>query len=117
MSPKGETGGGLPAMRVGTGYDIHRLVENRPLILGGVEIPHPMGLLGHSDADCLSHAIADSILGACGLPDIGHFFPDSDPKFAGMDSQRILKQCADKVRQAGYTVVNLDTVVIAEAPI
>jgi 2-C-methyl-D-erythritol 2,4-cyclodiphosphate synthase len=109
--------GGSPGFRIGTGYDIHRLVENRPLILGGVTIPFFKGLLGHSDADCLTHAIADSILGACGLPDIGHFFPDSDPQFAGIDSQVILEKCAGRARQCLYSIVNIDAVVIAESPV
>jgi len=102
--------------RIGYGYDIHRLVEGRALILGGVNIPHALGLDGHSDADCLTHALADAILGAMGLPDIGHFFPPGDDRFKGMDSQDILKRAADEARARGYAIANVDISVIAEAP-
>ncbi len=102
--------------RIGYGYDIHRLVEGRPCILGGVNIPHSRGLDGHSDADCLTHALADAILGAMGLPDIGHFFPPTDDRFKGMDSQDILKKAAEEARARGYMVANVDIGVIAEEP-
>lgn len=102
--------------RIGFGYDIHRLVEGRQLILGGIEIPHNKGLLGHSDADCLSHAIADAILGAAGLSDIGHFFPDTDLANKDIDSQKILKKAQNEVFHKGYAIVNIDSTIIAEAP-
>ena len=103
-------------MRIGTGYDIHRLVEDRRLVLGGVEIPYHKGLLGHSDADVLSHAIADAILGAAGLQDIGHFFPDTDPKLEGIDSQIILRKAIDEVSHLGYKLQNVDSTLIAQEP-
>ena len=103
-------------MRIGTGYDIHRLVEDRRLVLGGVEIPYHKGLLGHSDADVLSHAIADAILGAAGLHDIGHFFPDNDPKLEGIDSQIILRKAIDEVSHLGYKLQNVDSTLIAQEP-
>ena len=103
-------------MRIGTGYDIHRLVEARRLILGGINIPYHKGLLGHSDADVLSHAIADAILGAAGLPDIGHYFPNTDTEIEGIDSQEILTKVVDEVVKAGYVVVNVDSTIVAEAP-
>jgi 2-C-methyl-D-erythritol 2,4-cyclodiphosphate synthase len=103
-------------MRIGTGYDIHRLVEGRPLILGGVKITYPKGLLGHSDADVLSHAIADSILGAAGLPDIGFYFPNTDPSIEGIDSQKILKRVVAEVEKKGFRLVNADSTLIAEEP-
>lgn len=102
--------------RIGFGYDIHRLVTDRKLILGGVEIPSELGLDGHSDADCLTHALADAILGACGLPDIGHQFPNTDPSIEGIDSQEILKKAAELAHEAGYLVGNIDSCVIAETP-
>lgn len=102
--------------RIGYGYDIHRLVEGRACILGGVHIPHPRGLDGHSDADCLTHALADAILGAMGLPDIGHFFPPSDDRFKGMDSQDILRKAVEEAHSRGYVVANVDIGVIAEEP-
>ena len=104
--------------RVGLGYDIHRLVVGRRLVLGGVEIPDPQGrgLEGHSDADVLLHALMDALLGAAGLPDIGHLFPNTDPAYAGADSARLLAEVARRVREAGFAVVNVDTTVIAEAP-
>ncbi len=102
--------------RIGFGYDIHRLVVGRKLILGGVEIPSKLGLGGHSDADCLTHALADAILGACGLPDIGHQFPNTDPSIEGIDSQEILRKAADLAKQEGYTVGNIDSCIIAETP-
>ena len=103
-------------MRIGTGYDIHRLVEDRRLVLGGVEIPYHKGLLGHSDADVLSHAIADAILGAAGLHDIGHFFPNTDPKLEGIDSQIILRKAIDEVSHLGYKLQNIDSTLIAQEP-
>ncbi len=102
--------------RVGQGFDVHALVAGRPLIIGGVTIPHPRGLLGHSDADVLIHAVTDAILGAAGLGDIGRHFPDTDPAHAGADSRRLLREAAAAVRQAGWRVVNLDATVIAQAP-
>jgi 2-C-methyl-D-erythritol 2,4-cyclodiphosphate synthase len=103
-------------IRIGNGYDIHRLVEGRPLILGGVKIPHVMGLLGHSDADVLTHAITDALLGALSLGDIGTYFPPSDPQWAGADSLKLLDQVYQMVRDRGWAIVNIDSVVIAERP-
>ena len=105
-----------PPFRIGHGFDIHRLVEGRDCILGGVKIPHTHGLEGHSDADCLTHALADALLGSMGLPDIGHAFPPSEAKWKGMDSQLILKHAAQEVRKRGYEIANVDVSVIAEAP-
>ena len=102
--------------RIGFGYDIHRLVTGRKLVLGGVEIPSDVGLEGHSDADCLTHAMADAILGACGLPDIGHQFPNTDPEIEGIDSQVILKKSADLAAAKGYQIGNIDSCMIAEKP-
>lgn len=103
-------------MRIGTGYDVHRLVDGRELILGGVNIPFEKGLLGHSDADVLCHALSDAILGAAGLPDIGHLFPDNDERFRGACSLELLREVAARVRAEGFVVVNVDSVVIAERP-
>ncbi len=103
-------------MRVGIGYDVHRLIENRKLILGGVEIPYHLGLLGHSDADVLTHAICDAILGAAALGDIGTHFPDTDPSYAGIDSQFFLRSIAKKIKEHGYTIENVDSTVIAQQP-
>ena len=103
-------------IRIGNGYDIHRLVEGRPLILGGVTIPHVMGLLGHSDADVLTHAITDALLGALSLGDIGTYFPPSDPQWAGADSLKLLDQVYQMVRDRDWAIVNIDSVVIAERP-
>lgn len=103
-------------MRVGMGYDLHRLVEGRPLILGGVRIPYERGLLGHSDADVLAHAVIDALLGAAGLGDIGGHFPDTDPAYAGADSMELLRRVAAELTAAGWRVLNVDTVVIAERP-
>jgi 2-C-methyl-D-erythritol 4-phosphate cytidylyltransferase/2-C-methyl-D-erythritol 2,4-cyclodiphosphate synthase len=105
-----------PTMRVGTGYDLHRLEPGRKLIIGGVEIPHDMGLIGHSDADVLCHAITDAILGASAQGDIGRHFPDTDPAFKGADSIDLLKRAAAIVRAAGFVIANVDAVVIAERP-
>jgi len=103
-------------MRIGHGYDVHRLVENRKLILGGVEIPFEKGLLGHSDADVLLHAIADALLGAAAMGDIGKLFPDTDPRYAGADSLVLLREVCETVRQAGYTIENIDATVLCQAP-
>lgn len=103
-------------MRIGQGYDVHRLVEGRDLIIGGVKIEHPTGLLGHSDADVLLHAICDAMLGAAALGDIGKHFPDSDPAYKGIDSRKLLRLCRDKLTERGYKVVNLDATIIAQAP-
>lgn len=103
-------------MRVGMGYDVHKLVENRKLILGGVEIPHEKGLLGHSDADVLLHAIMDSILGALALGDIGKHFPDTDEKFKGADSMKLLEHVYNLIKEKDYVIGNLDATIIAQAP-
>ena len=103
-------------MRIGHGYDAHRLTEGRKLILGGVEIPYEKGLLGHSDADVLLHALADAILGAAALGDIGHLFPDNDPATEGIDSRIILRAAAEAAAKAGYAVENCDVTVIAQRP-
>lgn len=103
-------------MRIGQGYDVHRLVEDRPLILGGVEIPHDRGLLGHSDADVLLHAIADALLGAAALGDIGKHFPDSDPAYKGISSLKLLAYVGALLSEHGYHIVNIDSTVIAQAP-
>lgn len=102
--------------RIGHGYDVHKLVEGRKLILGGVEIPHTLGLLGHSDADVLSHALMDALLGAAALGDIGHLFPDNDPAYAGADSLKLLTAVMERIRAAGYAVSNVDCTVLAQAP-
>lgn len=104
------------AMRIGEGWDVHALVPGRPLMLGGVEIPHTHGLLGHSDADVLLHAITDALLGAAGLGDIGRHFPDTDPRFKGADSLLLLRHAMDLVRARGWRVMNLDSTVVAQAP-
>ena len=103
-------------MRIGQGYDVHKLVSGRKLIIGGVDIPHTLGLLGHSDADVLLHAIADAILGAAALGDIGKHFPDTDEKYKGADSLVLLKNVGDLVKQKGYNIINVDSTVIAQAP-
>ena len=102
--------------RVGVGYDVHRLVEGRRLVLGGVEIPYHRGLLGHSDADVLCHAIGDALLGAAALGDLGDHFPDDDPAYAGASSLELLRSIAEKLREAGYQVVNIDATIVAQAP-
>jgi 2-C-methyl-D-erythritol 2,4-cyclodiphosphate synthase len=102
--------------RIGEGWDVHALVPGRKLILGGVEIPHTAGLLGHSDADVLLHAITDAVLGAAGLGDIGRHFPDTDVQFKGADSSVLLQEAMRRVREAGYELVNIDSTVIAQAP-
>ena len=103
-------------MRIGHGYDVHKLVEGRDLILGGVKIEHSLGLLGHSDADVLLHAVSDALLGAAGLGDIGKHFPDTDPKYKGADSLKLLEVVAQRVREAGYRVSNIDVTMIAQKP-
>ena len=103
-------------MRVGMGYDVHRLVEGRKLILGGVEIPYEKGLLGHSDADVLLHVIMDAMLGAAALGDIGQHFPDTDPAYKGADSMALLRACREKIAEKGYQVHNVDALICAQAP-
>ena len=103
-------------IRIGHGYDVHRLTENRKLIIGGVEIPYDKGLLGHSDADVLLHAISDSLLGAAALGDIGCLFPDNDEKYKGADSLLLLKKVGELLQEKGYKIVNVDATVIAQAP-
>ncbi|MDE6834813.1 MAG: 2-C-methyl-D-erythritol 2,4-cyclodiphosphate synthase, partial [Ruminococcus sp.] len=102
--------------RIGHGYDVHKLVENRKLILGGVEIPHDKGLLGHSDADVLVHAIMDAMLGALALGDIGHLFPDTDDSFKDADSMKLLCEVCKIISEKGYTIGNIDSTIIAQAP-
>ncbi|MCH8966750.1 MAG: 2-C-methyl-D-erythritol 2,4-cyclodiphosphate synthase [Planctomycetes bacterium] len=102
--------------RVGVGYDIHRLVENRRLIVGGIEIDHPKGLIGHSDADVVLHAVIDALLGAAGLPDIGDLYPDDDEAYKDADSRLLIKDATERVRAKGYEVGNIDVIVHAEAP-
>lgn len=103
-------------LRIGHGYDVHRLTERRRLVLGGVEIPWDCGLLGHSDADVLTHAVMDALLGAAALGDIGKLFPDTDAAYAGISSILLLERVAERLREAGYAVVNLDATVLAQAP-
>ncbi|AFY44553.1 2-C-methyl-D-erythritol 2,4-cyclodiphosphate synthase [Nostoc sp. PCC 7107] len=103
-------------IRIGNGYDIHRLVSDRALILGGIHIPHELGLLGHSDADVLTHAIMDAMLGALSLGDIGHYFPPSDPQWAGADSLILLTQVHQLIQEQGWQIGNIDSVVVAERP-
>ena len=103
-------------MRIGHGYDVHKLVEGRDLILGGVKIDHHLGLLGHSDADVLLHAVSDALLGAAGLRDIGYHFPDTDPRYKGADSRVLLREVRQKVADAGYRVGNVDVTMIAQKP-
>lgn len=106
----------LPALRVGEGWDTHALVVGRPLVLGGVTVPHSHGLLGHSDADALLHAITDAVLGGAGLGDIGRHFPDTAVEFKGADSHRLLTEAMRRVRAAGWQVVNVDCTIVAQAP-
>ena len=103
-------------MRIGHGYDVHKLVEGRDLIIGGVKIEHTLGLLGHSDADVLLHAVSDALLGAAGLGDIGKHFPDTDPQYKGADSLKLLEIVALRVKEAGYRVSNIDVTMIAQRP-
>lgn len=102
--------------RIGHGYDIHRLVPGRPLVLGGVKLDTDYGLDGHSDADCLTHAICDALLGAAGLPDIGHFFPNTDPAYKNADSQALLRRVVAEITKLGYNISNIDATVVAEKP-
>ena len=106
----------LLSLRVGEGWDTHALVPGRPLVLGGITVPHTHGLLGHSDADALLHAITDALLGAAALGDIGRHFPDTDPEFKGADSVVLLAEAARRVRAAGFEIVNVDSTVVAQAP-
>ena len=106
----------MNAMRIGHGYDVHALVPGRRLILGGVDIPHSHGLLGHSDADALLHAITDAVLGAAGLGDIGALFPDTDPAFKDADSSELLRRALARVAEAGWRVINVDSTVVAQRP-
>jgi len=106
----------LPAFRVGFGYDVHRLVENRKLILCGVEVPHTLGLLGHSDADVAIHALMDALLGAAALGDIGRHFPDSDPRYKGIDSRKLLAAVMEKIQAEGFRPVNADVTIAAQKP-
>jgi 2-C-methyl-D-erythritol 2,4-cyclodiphosphate synthase len=106
----------MPVLRIGEGWDTHQLVTGRPLVLGGVTIPHSHGLLGHSDADALLHAITDALLGAAGLGDIGRHFPDTDPAFQGADSVQLLQEAHRCVAEAGWQVANIDSTIIAQAP-
>ena len=106
----------MKGLRIGHGYDVHRLTEGRRLILGGVEVPYEKGLLGHSDADVLTHAVMDALLGAAALGDIGKLFPDTDAAYAGISSILLLGRVAERLREAGYAVVNLDATVLAQAP-
>ena len=103
-------------MRIGHGYDVHKLVPGRDLILGGVKISYELGLLGHSDADVLLHAVSDALLGAAGLRDIGYHFPDTDPKYKGADSRMLLREVREKVAAAGYRISNVDVTMIAQRP-
>ena len=103
-------------IRIGNGYDIHKLVTDRPLILGGIEIPHSAGLLGHSDADVLIHAIMDALLGALGMGDIGHYFPPTDPKWKGANSKMLMERVAEIITSAGWEIGNIDSTVVAEQP-
>ena len=106
----------MAGVRIGHGYDVHRLTEGRRLILGGVEIPWERGLLGHSDADVLTHAVMDALLGAAGLGDIGRHFPDSDPAYAGADSLKLLAHVAELLRENGFSVGNVDATILAQRP-
>jgi 2-C-methyl-D-erythritol 2,4-cyclodiphosphate synthase len=106
----------IPNIRIGEGWDIHALVPDRPLVLGGVLIPHSHGLLGHSDADALCHAITDALFGAAALGDIGHHFPDTDERFRGADSLALLAEAGRRIAQAGWQVVNIDSTIVAQAP-
>ncbi len=106
----------MSSFRIGHGYDIHRIVSGRPLFLGGVKYDTDYGLEGHSDADCLTHAICDALLGAAGLPDIGNFFPNTDPAYKDINSQKLLRRVVVEVRKLGFDLVNIDATVIAEKP-
>ncbi|WP_157269940.1 2-C-methyl-D-erythritol 2,4-cyclodiphosphate synthase [Azohydromonas aeria] len=106
----------IPQLRIGEGWDVHQLVEGRPLVLGGVTVPHTHGLLGHSDADALLHALTDALLGAAGLGDIGRHFPDTDAAFKGADSAVLLAEAARRVRAQGWDIANVDSTIVAQAP-
>ncbi|PHX73635.1 MAG: 2-C-methyl-D-erythritol 2,4-cyclodiphosphate synthase [Opitutia bacterium] len=106
----------MASFRIGHGYDIHRIVPDRPMILGGVRFATDYGLEGHSDADCLTHAICDALLGAAGLPDIGHFFPNTDPAYKNIDSQVLLQRVVAEITKLGFSIANIDASVIAEKP-
>ena len=106
----------LPNLRIGNGYDVHRLVEGRKLILGGVEVPHSLGLDGHSDADALVHALCDALLGALGAGDIGAYFPDTDPQWKGISSLLLLKEVMRMCREKGFELANADTIMVAQKP-
>jgi len=106
----------LPRLRVGEGWDVHQLVTGRPLVLGGITVPHSHGLLGHSDADALLHAITDALFGAAALGDIGRHFPDTDPAFKGADSGVLLAECGRRVRAAGWQIANIDSTIVCQAP-
>jgi len=106
----------MTSLRIGHGYDIHRIVSGRPMVLGGVKFAVDYGLEGHSDADCLTHAICDALLGAAGLPDIGHFFPNHDPAYKNIDSQILLRRVVASLQERGFTPVNIDASLIAEKP-
>jgi 2-C-methyl-D-erythritol 2,4-cyclodiphosphate synthase len=106
----------MTEIRIGHGFDVHAFAENRKLVIGGVEIPHPLGLAGHSDADVLLHAVCDALLGAAGLGDIGRHFPDTDMAFVGIDSRILLRRVAQQLRERGWRVGNVDATVIAQAP-
>lgn len=103
-------------MRIGHGYDVHKLVEGRKCVIGGVDIPSPLGLLGHSDADVLLHAVSDALLGSCAMGDIGHLFPDTDDRWKGADSLELLKEVVRRVNEKGYRVVNIDATILAQTP-
>ena len=103
-------------MRIGHGYDVHKLVEGRRCIIGGVNIPSPVGLLGHSDADVLLHAISDALLGAAAMGDIGHLFPDTDDRWKGADSLKLLEEVVRQLKEKGYRIVNIDSTILAQAP-
>lgn len=103
-------------MRIGIGYDVHQLVEGRKLWLGGIEVPHTLGLLGHSDADVLIHAICDALLGAAALGDIGKHFPDKDPQYKDIDSKILLRHCGELLKKEGYTIENIDSIIVAQKP-
>lgn len=103
-------------MRIGHGYDVHKLVEGRRCIIGGVDIPSPVGLLGHSDADVLLHAISDALLGAAAMGDIGHLFPDTDDRWKGADSLKLLEEVVRQLKEKGYKIVNIDSTILAQAP-
>ena len=106
----------MASFRIGHGYDIHRIVPDRPMILGGGRVTTDYGLEGHSDADCLTHAICDALLGAAGLPDIGHFFPNTDPAYKNIDSQVLLQRVVAEITKLGFSIANIDASVIAEKP-